>query len=247
MDKEKRYKLIFTVVESCVFVIFIVSAIFSIIDFVFYDKYQIFEFFNTLSFRIALIFGILFIILPQISSYIIKLSEEVINNYKKSKFKSEFISETKGKTEVNVLELSKKYELNTLTIKKELEKFISEGILKGELKEDTFMIDKKFGVMDVQERRMKFMKENLKKFISPYKWIVINDISKKFKVPKYIVKEYLEKEILEGKINGFIDGDALIRELSALKYNKKDVFECPYCNGDNLIGSKYCATCGREL
>ncbi len=247
LDKENKYKVIFTAIESCIFVVFLMFSIFSIIDFIFYDKYRIFDFFNTLSFRIAIVAFILFILMPQITPYLITLSEKVIEKYKQSRFRSEFISATKGKSEINIMELSQQYDLSTIRLKKELKNFIAEGMIKGELKEEVFIIDEKFGVMDVHERRMKFMKENLKKFLSAYSIISLNDISKRFKVPKVIVKEFIEKSIANDDIKAFIEGENLIRELSVLKYNKKNVFQCPHCEGECLIGSKFCSSCGKEL
>ncbi|MHA1342568.1 MAG: hypothetical protein ACTSQG_01160, partial [Promethearchaeota archaeon] len=177
------------------------------------------------SLKITVILFIIFLFFPYLLIYFKKLGEKAIIKYNQQRFKNRFLEEIKDGREVNIFNLSSKYDVNLIYVKNYLRDQISQGLLQGELKDDIFYIKEGFKIMDVKERRIKFMQENIGKFISPHRSIKIKDISSNFKVPKNIVMAYLKKLIDQGVIRGFFEGDTFFRDLS-LHLEK---INCPYC------------------
>ena len=126
---------------------------------------------------------------------------------------------------IDVLELARKYDVNYVYVKNFLRDQISQGLLKGELKKDVFYLDENFEIMDIKERRIKFMRENIGKFLTAYRSIKIKEIAGNFKVPNDLIISYMRKLMDQGILMGYFEGDSFIRDLS----QKTKEIECPNC------------------
>ena len=144
--------------------------------------------------------------------------------YDQQKFKDRFFEQIKGKQKFDIIQLSKKFDVNLVYIRNFLRDQLAEGVLKGELEGDVFYVEEGFKVMDMKERRIKFMKKNLPKFLAAHRSVKLKELSNNFKVPKEIVKSYLIKLVDDGKLRGYFEGEEFKRDFSL-----PDEMECPKC------------------
>lgn len=220
-----NYKKLISISEGCIYVLLLIFTMLAIFDIISAEFTNIFHIFNLLSLRLSLILFVLFIFLPYLLIYFRKLGDKALVKYNQQKLKSQFFNEVKETKTIDILSLSKKYDVNLLYVKNFLRDQITQGLLKGELKKDVFHVKKDFKIMDVKEKRIKFMYENIGKFIAPHRSIKIKEISNNFKVPKEIVVGYLKKLINQDILRGYIEeSDIFIRDLSI----PKDII-CPNC------------------
>ncbi len=227
MDDTKNFKNFISLIEGIIFILLIISSILTFFDLLAIKFIFVSDIFNLLSLRFAVITFILFLIFPFFFAYMKKISDKASVKYNQQRFKNNFFEELKQLQEkdINVLSLSRKFDVNFIYVKNFLRDQISQGLLKGEMKDDIFYMDEDFKIMDLKEKRIEFMKQNVGKFISPHRWIKIKDIANNFKIPKDIVILYMKKLINEGVIRGYIEGESFIRDLSLPKE-----IECPHCN-----------------
>jgi hypothetical protein len=227
MDNEKKYKHLISIIEGLVFVLLLISSILAIFDLVSTNIIFFSDIFNLWSLRIAVISFILFLILPYLMIYLKKIAERAFVKYNQQRFKKRFFEELKElkEKEINVLSISRRYDVNFIYVKNYLRDQISEGLLKGEMKDDIFYIKDDFKIMDIKEKRIEFMKQSIGRFISPHRWIKFRDIASNFKIPKDVVMHIMKKQINEGVLRGYIEGDTFIKDLSL-----PEEIECPHCN-----------------
>ena len=226
MNNNMNYKLFISLLEGIIFVLLFITSIITIFDILSTEGMTYIDIFNLWSLRIAIITFVSFLILPYLLIYLKKMGDKAFIKYNQQRFKSKFFGELKvsKEKEINALSLSKKYDVNFAYVKNYLRDLISQGLLKGEMKDDNFLIAQDFKIMDVKEKRIEFMKENIGRYISPHRWIKFKDIATNFKIPKDVVLLYMKKLINEGVIRGYIEGDTFIRDLSLPKE-----IECPHC------------------
>ena len=227
MDNKKNYKLFISIIEGTLFVLLFITSILTIFDIISTEGITYIEIVNLWTLRVAIISFILFLFLPYLLIYFKKIGDKSYVKYNQHRFKNKFFEELKELkvNEINVLSLSRKYDVNFVYVKNYLRDQISQGLLKGEMKDDIFYIADDFKIMDIKEKRIEFMKENIGRYISPHRWIKIKDIANNFKIPRDIVIRYMKKLINNGVIRGYIEGDTFIRDLSLPKE-----IECPHCN-----------------
>jgi len=233
MEDIMKYKYVISIIEGIIFVLLIIFSLLTIFDLISVDFVEFNEIFNLWSLRIAIISFIFFFSLPYLLVYFKKIGEKALVSYNQKRFKSKFynqLRENKNTIDFNILNIAQKYDVNLLYVKNYLRDQISQGLLKGELKGDIFYIKEDFKVMDIKERRIVFMKENFGRFIAPHRSIRLKEISANFKVPKDVVKIYIKKLINEKALNGYIQGDTFIRDLSLPEPELlPEEIECPHC------------------
>ena len=219
-----KTKLLISVLEGIIFIVLITSSIFAIFEIITTDFIDYADVFGLLSLKIAIVSIIIFILLPSLFVYFKNIGERAVISYNQKKFKNKFFDELKENKikEINILQFARKYDVNLNYVKNYLREQISEGLLKGELKGDIFYINEDFKVMDIKERRIEFMKQNIGRFISPHRSIKIREISSNFKVPKIITQLYIKKLINEETLRGYLVGETFIRDLSLPE-------TCPHC------------------
>ncbi len=225
MEDIQKTKLMISLIEGVIFVTLIISSFFAIFDIISTDFIDYADVFGLLSLQVAIVAIVLFIALPSLIVYFKSIGERAVIKYNQSKFRGKFfdeIKENKSK-EINILQFARNYDVNLNYVKNYLRDQISEGLLKGELKGDIFFINEDFKIMDIKERRIEFMKQNIGRFISPHRSIKIREISSNFKVPRNITMLYIKKLINEEVLRGYLVGETFIRDLSLPE-------TCPHCN-----------------
>jgi len=225
MEDIQKTKLAISIIEGVIFVTLIISSFFAIFDIVSTDFIDYADVFGLLSLQVAIVAIILFIAFPSLIVYFKSIGERAVIKYNQSKFRNKFfdeIKENKSK-EINILQFARKYDVNLNYVKNHLRNQISEGLLKGDLKNDVFFIHGDFEVKDLRERRIEFMKQNIGRFVSPHRSIKIREISSNFKVPRSITMLYIKKLINEEILRGYLVGETFIRDLSLPE-------TCPHCN-----------------
>jgi len=225
MEDIQKTKFMISIIEGIIFIVLIISSLFAIFEIISTDFIDYADVFGLLSLKVAITSIILFVALPYLIVYFKSIGERAVIKYNQKKFKSKFFDEIKENRskEINILNFARKYDVNLIYVKNYLRDQISEGLLKGELKGDVFLIKEDFKIMDIKERRIEFMKQNIGRFISPHRSIKIREISSNFKVPRTITMLYIKKLINEEVLRGYLVGETFIRDLSLPE-------NCPHCN-----------------
>lgn len=219
-----KEKYLISITEGILFLLLLVFAILTIFDLLSIETISYSEFFALWDLKITIILLVLFVLFPYFLILIKNIGEKATNRYNIGLFKRKFFEEIKQKHEINILDLSQKYNVNLLFVKNYLRDQLSQGFLKGELKEDIFYIKEGFKALEGKQNRITFFKKNLGSFIAPYQIIKLKEISSNFGVPKNIVKIYMTKLINEKALKGYFEKDTFYRDLSL-----SEEMECPYC------------------
>lgn len=241
------YKKLFTVIELASFFIFIIFGVITLIDFIFFDKYDIFEYFKTAPFIITVISAITLIATPSVlKNYIIK-GQKLVKEIKIKNFKDNFQKNFKNTKEFDLESISKKYKIELGDLKSIFEDLLKEGIIKGEMFDNTFILSDNFVICNPEEINTQKFKNNIEEYVKPYRWLNIPKTAKYFRISEDLVRKEIMNLIQEKKIIGFLDGDNLVRELSIISTDLSDLPECPFCDSKVLEHSKYCSSCGKQI
>ncbi|MHA1819633.1 MAG: hypothetical protein ACTSU2_02985 [Promethearchaeota archaeon] len=242
-----KYKKIFIMADTIFFSIFIISGVITLIKFIFITKYAFFEFFNTPYFIIMIISGLGFIITPYYIKFMALKGEELKDQLRINKFKSNFIKTFNKVKEFDLTEISREYKIKEDTLRKIFEELLTKGTIKGELVGNTFKVAEGFKIQPLEEQNKERFINQVAEYVKPYRWINIGKLARYFKVPVEFALEEVRKQLNEHKITGFLDGENLVRELSMIAVDFTDLPECPYCNNKVLPHSRYCSTCGKKI
>ena len=224
MKNELKYKYVISGIEGLLLGLAITFSILMIFDLAAYEFLAVSEVFELWSFRLAIVCFVIFISFPYLVNIVKKIVEKNIRTYNQRRFQKEFPELMREREEINILNLANKYGINLVYIKNFLRDQMTQGYLKGELVGDIFEIKSEFKDLDTKEQSMEFFKENVQTFVAPHSLIKIREIANYFKLPKNVVKLSLSKMIAEGKIRGFLQGNALIRS-----FKSSQEIECPHC------------------
>lgn len=253
-DDEKKqlklfqdYKKLFTLIELVSFIIFIIFGVITLFDFIFFDKYDIFEYFKTAPFIITVISSVILISTPSVlKNYILK-GQKLIKEIQIRNFKENFSKNFKSLKEFDLEAISKKYKIELDDLRTIFEDLLKEGIIKGEMIDNTFILADNFTICNPEQVNIQKFRKNIEEYVKPYRWLNIPKTAKYFRISEDIVRDEILKLIHEKKIVGFLDGDNLVRELSIISTDLSDLPECPFCDNKVLEHSKYCSTCGKQI
>ncbi len=243
----KYLHILFIGAEIASFFIFFIFLVITIITGLQYEIYDIVDFLATPQFLTTLVSGLIFLLLPFITVYLQRQIENVDKVIREKRFEKEILSLFQRKTQLNIINTCAKYDLEEPFVRRVLEKKLEQGELAGKIQKGTFYLKEDFEVLPEKERRVRVLERNLLKFIQPYKFVTIAKIGKNFKVPIPVVEEVAKRLIQEHKIHGFIDGDILVRDASALALDLANLPQCPFCEARVLENSVYCSACGKHI
>lgn len=242
-----RYRKQFILLEAVSFIAFLSAGIITLIDFIFVEKFEIFEFFQTPQFYLTVISGIIFFIGPSLLKWLYLRGRDLISEIRIDAFKNNFVRMYRGYSEFDLKELSEKHNIDYDDMKDIFEDLIADGVIKGNLRGQHFELNPNFQIRSVEEANVEKFKENIIDYIKPYRWLSVTKTAKYFGVPEEIARSYIVKLLEDGAVKGFLDGDSLVRELSVISADLSDLPECPYCDSKVLAHSRYCSNCGKEI
>jgi len=245
--KYNRYKLIFTIIETVSFVMFLVSSIIAILDFIFTTKYEFFELFKTPQFIIMVTSGLVFLFTPKFIKYIAIKGRELIKKIRMEDFKLNFVKNFRDIKEFDLNEISRKFKIELNDLKEIFGQLMADGVIKGDFEGDKFILDEGFQIQTIEEANINKFKESIVEYVKPYRWLNIPKTAKYFQIPESVALQEIQKLIKEKKIVGFLDGENLVRELSLISADMTDFPECPFCENKVLPHSKFCSTCGKQI
>ncbi|MGV9173524.1 MAG: hypothetical protein ACOC44_00565 [Promethearchaeia archaeon] len=235
--KELKDIQLISLVEGALLVSFLICSIITIFELLSLELYSFKTIFGLWSLRISFILFVLFFSMPYLVIYLLRFGKKIKGKYARTEFKKDFFKEIEGKSKIDILTLSKKYHINLLFIKNYLRDLISQGLLKGELVDNIFEINEDFEIKSMKEKRMKFFKENLGKYLTAHRRITLNTLSENFKIPKKVIKQYMVNLLNKGVLKGYFDKNVYIRDISkpVLLHEK---LTCPHCKKEINIGNK---------
>lgn len=220
-----KFKNFVAAVQGSLFISFIIFTILAIFELLTRQFYDIISTFELLTLQLSIIFFILFLIFPYVLENAKKLGDKTARKYNQQKFKKDFFEQIKGQRTIDILKMATEYDVNLVYVKNFLRDQLSQGLLKGELKKDIFYVQEDFKIIDIKEKRINFMKENMPKFISAYKSLKIKDIASNFKVPKEVVLSHLTKLLEKKQLKGYLEEDTFYRDFSV----DREEVNCPNC------------------
>ncbi|MFO8020406.1 MAG: hypothetical protein R6U96_17425, partial [Promethearchaeia archaeon] len=201
--KELKDTQLISLVEGALLISFLIFSVITIFELLSLEIYNIKTVFGLWSLRLSIIFVILFFSMPYLVIYLLKFGKKIKAKYARTEFKKNFFKEIEGKRQIDILTLSNKYNINLLFIKNYLRDLISQGLLKGELKNNIFEINEDFEIKSMKEKRMEFFKQNLGKHLTAHRRVSLSTLSDNFKIPKKIIKRYMINLIDKGVLKGY--------------------------------------------
>ncbi|MHA1733286.1 MAG: PCI domain-containing protein [Promethearchaeota archaeon] len=235
------------VAEVVSFFTFFIFLVISVVTGLRYEIYDVVDYLTTPQFITMVVSGLVFLLLPYIAVFLQLQVEKVDKTVREKRFAGVVLNLISEKGQLNLQNTCAKYNLDEPFVRGLLEDMVERGEVAGRVDRGVFYLKDGFQILPEKERRVKSLERNLVKFISPYKFVGLAKIGKNFKLPTSVVEKVVHKMILDGKVHGFLDGNVLVRDASALALDLADLPECPFCGGKVLEDSRYCSTCGKEI
>ncbi|GAB4305089.1 MAG: hypothetical protein Kow0069_00370 [Promethearchaeota archaeon] len=248
LTKERTIRRLLVAAEVTTFFLFFLSFVFVLLDLVLTPSLDLFETWNGAAFTTMVLAGATFLVLPHAATYLRSRVEWVDQRVAEKRLERSLLATLKRERRVKLQVACAEHGLEETVGRALVERLVERGDLAGEIRDGgTFVLKDGFEVLPERERRVNNLRRNLRKFVTPYKYVELSKVAKAFKLPTSVVEEIVKEKLRARELRGFLDGGVLVRDTGDLALDLSDLPRCPNCHNVNLDDANFCSTCGASL